>query len=124
MIVHGCEQERGCWGVRGKNLRHRVHTGSQGNPQRGPPLLGRGRVNVRERADGRPEGLAAGRGRGKGRGGGMTLGAAASFSGVICSMDRPLTWTKLSSRAASSAFTASFTRERATKFPKKLSNSD
>ena len=33
-----------------------------------------------------------------------------SFAGVICSIDLPLTWTKLSSRAASSAFTASFTR--------------
>ena len=49
--------------------------------------------------------------------------AGASFAGVICSIDLPLTWMKLSSRAASSAFTASFTRERATKFPKKVSSS-
>src|ERR1700693_4885916 len=52
-----------------------------------------------------------------------TKGTAASFSGVICSIDRPLTCTKLSSRAASRAFTASLTRERATNFPKKDSNS-
>ena len=53
----------------------------------------------------------------------MTLGAAGSFSGVMCSIDFPLTWVKLNSRAASSAFIASFTRERATKFPKKVSSS-
>src|SRR3984885_7454079 len=52
-----------------------------------------------------------------------TKGTATSFSGVICSIDRPLTCTKLSSRAASRAFTASLTRERATNFPKKASNS-
>src|SRR5271166_173103 len=57
--------------------------------------------------------------RGRGRG----LGSTASFAGVICNIDLPLTCTKLSSRAASSAFTASFTRDRATKFPKKVSRS-
>src|SRR5579863_7174692 len=47
-------------------------------------------------------------------------GAAATvtFSGVICSIDRPLTWTKLNSRAASNALIASFTFDRAMKFPK------
>src|SRR5208283_462889 len=54
---------------------------------------------------------------------GRGLATTGSLAGVICSIDLPLTWTKLSSRAASSAFTASFTRERATKFPKKLSSS-
>src|SRR5580700_3198698 len=54
---------------------------------------------------------------------GRGFGTTGSFAGVICSIDLPLTWTKLSSRAASSAFTASFTRERATKFPKKVSSS-
>src|SRR5258706_13329272 len=57
------------------------------------------------------------------RGSGRGLATTGSFAGVICSIDRPLTCTKLSSRAASSAFTASFTRERATKFPKKVSSS-
>src|SRR5215469_7888340 len=50
-------------------------------------------------------------------------GAAAAFAGVICNIDFPPTCTKLSSRAASSAFTASFTRERDTKFPKNASSS-
>src|SRR5579872_2187444 len=50
-------------------------------------------------------------------------GNTVTFSGVICSIDRPLTWTKLNSRAASRAFTASFTFDRATKFPKNTSSS-
>ena len=50
-------------------------------------------------------------------------GHGTTFSGVICSMDLPLTCTKLNSRAASSAFIASLIFERATKFPKNVSNS-
>src|SRR5579872_2758057 len=49
--------------------------------------------------------------------------ATVTFSGVICSIDFPLTCTKLNSRAASNAFTASFTFERAMKFPKNTSSS-
>src|SRR5271166_3910823 len=54
---------------------------------------------------------------------GLAEVTAGSFAGVICSIDLPPTWMKLNSRAASSAFTASFTRERAAKFPKKVSSS-
>src|SRR5579864_4582192 len=50
-------------------------------------------------------------------------GANATFSGVICSIDLPLTCTKLNSRAASSAFTVSFTFDRAMRFPKNTSRS-
>src|SRR5439155_15730407 len=47
----------------------------------------------------------------------------AAFAGVICNIDFPPTCTKLNSRAASNAFTASFTFDRATKFPKNASSS-
>src|SRR5262249_49271022 len=50
-------------------------------------------------------------------------GAAATFAGVICSIDFPPTCTKLNSRAASNALTASFTFERATNSPKNVSSS-
>src|SRR5579871_1071973 len=54
---------------------------------------------------------------------GRTAGTGTTFSGVICSIDCPLTCTKLSSRAARRALTASFTFDRAMKFPKKISRS-
>src|SRR5207237_2017686 len=53
------------------------------------------------------------------RSGGRTIGS--TLAGVIWTRERFPTWTKLNSRAASKALTASFTRERGTKFPKKLS---
>ena len=43
--------------------------------------------------------------------------------GATCTNERLPRWTKLSPRADSRAFTASFTRERGTKLPKNVSSS-
>src|SRR3954469_20736419 len=51
-------------------------------------------------------------------------GTGTTFGGVICSIDLPAMCTKLNSRAASKAFTASFTFDRAMNFPKNASSSD
>src|ERR1700746_1286493 len=48
----------------------------------------------------------------------FVAGEKGTRGGATCTNERPPTWTKLSSRAASRAFTASFTRERGTKLPK------
>src|ERR1700722_4185674 len=53
----------------------------------------------------------------------LGVGSGTTFSGVICSIDLPLTIAKLNSRAANSALTASFIFDLAIKRPRKFSNS-
>src|SRR5580765_8347258 len=53
----------------------------------------------------------------------FVVGENGTRGGATCTNERPPTWTKLSSRAVSRAFTASFTRERGTKLPKNVSSS-